>query len=325
MNTYSLKRKIAVLGYGLSLFCMFACRSYQELQVDTLKPAEFNLKDQARLVLVDRKIVHQRDHLSSKTLRDALGVTRDDLVNFFYIGLEDGLAWGEKKMTLERLYGMNKVVVDDEYVAPPLIMASILNSTHLTMPDYVLSVEYCRFYLPENGRVELSNNLVLCLYDPMSGEMLDSLVSNRLYAQTRRNPLDPHASVREYMYQKGWSYAERLVPVWVPSTRRIYENHRLLKTGHYFFIKDDLTRAKTFWEAALKLKPDTSVKAAVNLAWLHEREGDFDLALQLLLQAQKRLQEEGTKKNTDTTYLEDYIKILQQRIEDSDKLSEQIP
>ena len=322
MLVYVRKR---VKGYYWVLLCaaLSACKSYQELQVDALKPADMSLKNNAKIVFVDRGIVHQRDRNQAVILKKTLNMERNDLVDYFYDGLRDGLNWGEKRIVLEKTYGVKDTVVENGYEVPRLTMEEIIDLTKRGVPEYLLAVEYCRFYSRSDSTISFRDNMLLRLYDIRNGEVLDSLTSEQLDVRTQLNPHNLFASIREYMYQKGWSYAEHIVPVWIPSRRRIYVNNHVLKSGYYFLKADDVEQAGMVWSAALKQKPETALKAAINLAWLYEREGDFEGAIQLLESTLKRFQDKQFSREL-AFYLRDLVKKLQQRIEDTAKLEEQL-
>lgn len=307
---------------GILLLGINACTSYREISIDVLKPANLDLEEGEKIVFVDRKVIHRSDSLSATDLIRELGLTRGDLVEFFYDGLKDGLQWGMKSMKLEKVYGVTPNYVVDHHEVLPLSDAEIDYLIDEKEAAYLLSVEYCKFRLV-NNRVVLDDNMLIRLYDAENKNLVDALGSEKLLSKVRLDPMDYTSSIREFMYQKGWSYAEHLVPVWIPANRRIYMDNRLLKMGYYFFELGDFEQAEEMWMTALNQRPSIAAKAAVNVAWLYERTGNFEDASRLLERTRDIYGNNKKKKELDR-YIDQQIKILKQRSEDDKKLMNQL-
>ena len=73
----------------------------------------------------------------------------------------------------------------------------------------------------------------------------------------------------------------------------------------------------------MNLKPKVAAKAAVNLAWLYEQEGNFSGAKALLEAALKTLGQSNANDKL-SVYIKTYIDRLDKRIKDETKIMEQI-
>jgi tetratricopeptide (TPR) repeat protein len=165
--------------------------------------------------------------------------------------------------------------------------------------------------------------MLLRVYDVATGALVDTLASGRLAAETELTGEDYAGSISEFFYRKGWSYAEYLAPAWMPAERRIYLGDKLLDSGYYFFEQEQFERAGEIWERALERKPSVATRAAVNIAWLLERNGEFEAAARLLKETLERV--EGTRVAAPLRrYARQQVSVLEQRVEDDRKLKEQL-
>jgi tetratricopeptide (TPR) repeat protein len=292
--------------------------------VDVLRPAALTPRgDENKFIFVDRGIVHAGDTLFAKDLKETLRVTRGDLVEHFYRGLQDGLQWGIKKTRIERLVVARVTHVADSLVPPALTREEVAAFAGDREASLLLTVDYCTFRLVNRNQVNLEDNMLLRVYDVATGTLIDTLVSDRLAAEMSFTEENYSGSIGEFFYQKGWSYAEYLTPAWIPVERRIYAGHKLLNLGCYFLETNRPEQAGEVWATALRRKPSIAARAAVNVAWLLERDGEFEEAARLLEDTLDRV---GSRHLRDSLrqYIRQQIEALKQRGEDDKKLKEQL-
>ena len=219
--------------------------------------------------------------------------------------------------------GLNTGYIPDGYTPAPISPEGIAALEKISGQTYVLSVEYCKFGLDGASRLMLDTNLFVRLYDP-EGIVVDSATTHKLddvdETLFEGNNYD---IICNFFYNNGVKYAERLVPTWKPEQRRIYTNNRLLNLGYYHFENENDEEAQRIWNAALNLKPKVAARAAVNLAWFYEKDGNFSSAKTLLEAALKTLQANNINDNL-SVYITDYIKRLEKRIQDETKIMEQL-
>lgn len=96
-----------------------------------------------------------------------------------------------------------------------------------------------------------------------------------------------------------------------------------MNLGYYYFENEKDEEAKRIWNAALNMKPKVAARAAVNLAWFYEKDGNFSSAKALLEAALKTLQSNNVNDNL-SVYIADYIERLEERIKDETKIMEQL-
>ena len=321
INTCEMVTKLATAL--LACLIVAACGGYQVLRVDVLKPATLALPGHRHaLLFLDRGVVHEGDTLFAAELETILGVTRDDLVNHFYLGLRDGLQWSATTVNIERATSA-RVLVADTCLPPPMTREEIETVTRGREETLLLTVDHCKLRRFGRDSVDLGGNMLLRLHDVSTGAVLDSLSSDRLEATTELTADDYSGSIREFFYQKGWSHAGQLFPAWVPEERRIYMGHKLLKFGYYFLERDDVERAAGAWEVALwRGNGALAMRAAVNLAWLLERNGEFEAAEHLL---EETLERAGRRSPPAlAAYVRVRVEALEQRQADDEKLIKQL-
>jgi hypothetical protein len=295
-----------------------ACGGYRVVHVEVLRPAAVELPgDEITLLFADRKIVHAGDTLSARELEKILGVTRDDLVKYLYLGLHDGLRWGERRASVERLPSPPVTFVADSVIPPPANAGEVAAGREAS---HVLTVEYCTFRETAGRRVDLEGNTLLRLLDVATGAVLDSVTSDFLEATTEITSDDFPGSIREYFYQKGWSLATRLVPSWEPGERRIYTGHKLLSFGAYLLDEGDAGRALEAWSAGLHRRSSLATRSAVNVAYLLEREGEFEEAARLLEETLERARPSGRL----AAYARERAEALKRRAGESERLAGQL-
>lgn len=321
---YSVKTALKTIGACLLLGCLASCGSYKVLDIDVLKPGGINLgSGDAQIMFIDRKIIHISDSLSAQQLYSSLRLRRDNLVTCFYDGLRDGLRNGIRPVLLVRGLGLKPTYVPDGYEPAPISPEGIKALEKSSRMTHVLAVEYCKFNLDQSARLLLDNNILVRLYNA-DGQVIDSMNSQKMgVIHNSYDGEDDYATICNFFYDKGWSYAERLTPMWMPEKRRIYTDNRLLGVGYHFFENENVDEARRIWEAALALKPTVAAKSAVNLAWLYEKDGNFSAAKALLEAAEKTLQKANVD-NKVSVYIKEYIAALDKRIKDETKIMEQI-
>ncbi|MDR1414975.1 MAG: DUF6340 family protein [Odoribacteraceae bacterium] len=317
-----MKRRV-ILAAGI-LLALTACSTYRTLRVDILEPATLTLGgNENKFVFADRAIVHEGDTLSAPELWATLGVTRAELVSRFFSGLQEGLRWGVRGTAIERIPDPPVTYAPDSIVPSQITRGEALTLAGDRGASHLFTVEYCKFRLVDHNRVELENNMLLRVYDAITGELLDTLVSDRLPVTTLLDAGDYRGTIREYFYQKGWSFAEYVTPAWIPAERRVYTGNKLLNLGLYLLETNRPAQAWEAWSVALERGPFTAARAAVNMAWLLEREGEFEEAATLLEETIDRLGQRRIRASL-LRYILQRIDDLGQRAWDDEVLEEQL-
>ncbi len=319
---YKITIGLKCIGAFLFVGCMLSCSSYKVLDIDVLHAGERNVIDKnARILFVDRKLVHKSDSLSAIPLYSSLQLRRDDVVNLFYSGVRDGLRNGLQPVLLIKGLGLKTSYIPDGETPAPITPRELNTLEKLSGQTYILSVEYCKFGLDEESRLMLDSNLFVRLYNP-EGVVIDSATTRNDETENRFEQSD-YDVICNFFYNNGVRYAERLIPIWKSESRRIYINNRILSLGYYYFENENDEEARRIWNAALNLKPRVAAQAAVNLAWLYEKEGNFSSAKALLEAALKTLQTNHVN-NSLSVCIADYIKRLEERVENETKIMEQL-
>lgn len=322
---YKMKTGLNIVGVFLLLGCFASCSSYKVLNIDVLQPGEIDLgSGNMQVLFVDRKIIHETDTLSASQLYSALHLKRDDLVNCFYEGLRAALRGGVRPIPVVKGLGLSPTYVPDGYEPKPISPSGINELKKVPGLTHVLVVEYCKFGINASSLLMLDSNLLVRLYDMKDGKVIDSVRSDKLNAlENMRLGEDDSETICNFFYDCGMNYAERITPMWKPEKRRLYTGNSVLDLGFYYFDREDMDEARRIWNAALNLKSKVAAKAAVNLAWLYERESNFSGAKALLEAALKTLGENKANDNL-TVYIRQYIDRLEGRIKDETKIMEQL-
>ncbi|WP_294139496.1 DUF6340 family protein [uncultured Sanguibacteroides sp.] len=311
---------------GVILFlvfsCLTSCVGYRLLDIDVLEPADRELKQgDIKILFLDRKLIYRSDSLSLRELRNLSGLIREDLVECFYDGFQAGIHNSAKKVVLGRAIGLNNRYMSDTTNPAPLTLSE-LQTVNKGSYSYVLGVESCMFRLYDRYNAVVDNALFLRLYDTESNQPIDTMHSNILRSAITAG--EDINAICDFYYQLGIEYAKHLVPTWQPEKRRIYLGNNTLKLGYYFLKDEKYDQAYEIWSAALHMRPLVAVKATVNLAWLYERQGNFQGAIDLLNAALEHMEKYNVKNSNISEYIENYIQILNQRIKDDRKLLNQL-
>ena len=308
--------------FGLILLCMlFACKGYQEIQVDILKPAALAVEEKpTRIVFVDREGDHRARAMDVHKLKRVLGLSRKDVVNCFYDGLQDGLQNGARQISLDRIIGLKFEGIEN--VENPLAYLRSEKREQVGMASHLLSLDYCLFRL-EGNRITLDDNLLLHLYRMKDGQVVDTIRSTWTNEDESYVGKDDVDIICSFFYRKGRECAARFVPSWINTDRRIYTSNRWLRMGYYYLRGEQFEQAYQLWKALLRKSSMIAAKAAVNIAWLYEQQGDFDGAIILLESAAKQLKEQGRGRDL-LVYIESYIEVLKLRVKDDIKITNQL-
>lgn len=311
-------------GVGLvAVLCFSACAGFRTLEVSVLQPGKLNLeKSNLRVMFLDRKLIHETDRFTAAALYQAVGLRRADVVDCFYDGLRDGLRNGVRPVSLTKGLGLSPRYIPDGMVPTPMTLMEIRRGNRVGNNQYILGMEYCDFGLVGGREVHLDDNILLRLYRVADGSVVDEVRSDTLGLRAETVPGDDFATICNFFYNKGWAYAERMLPTWKPTLRRIYGGNRVLELGDYYFEQEKYDDAQTVWTRALSMKPIVAVKAAVNLAWLYERQENYEAAKALLEAALKSYP--GRKDPALQNYVEDYLRDIQERIDTEDEITNQL-
>jgi len=300
-----------------------SCGGYREIQVDVLRPAGLEMGEKpSYLVFLDRKFVHHADVADAHVLERALGLSREKVVRCFYDGLRDGFREGVRKVTLEQAIGLRNTVVEDTMIPPLLSPMEVQTTGKYGVASHVLTLDYCRFRL-DDGRIVLDDNLLLHLYRVTDGQVVDTLHSTWTEEDESYFGQDDATAICNFFYRKGRDCAAEITPSWMKTKRRIYTGNRWLKMGYYYLKEERFKDAYRLWSALLDERSSRAARAAVNMAWLYEQQGNFRGALNLLEAATKQLRSES-KRGELLEYIESAIEVLRQREQDDKKILNQL-
>ena len=326
-----------MLGVAAAVLGLAGCAGYRTLEVSVLEPGRLELeKTNLRVMFLDRKLVHESDERTAADLYRAVNLRRDDVVDLYravnlrrddvvdclFDGLRDGLRNGARPVSLTKGLGLSPRYIPDDTTPAPLTAEEIRRGRGAGAFDYVLGVEYCDFRLDGWDRIYLDDNVLLRLYRVADGKVVDEVLSDTLGGDDWASGGDDYAKICNFFYGKGWAYAERMVPTWRPAWRRVYLGNRVLSLGNYYFEREQYADARTVWTAALEGRPLVAVKAAVNLAWLYEREENYAAGAALLEAALRSWP--GRRSPALRSYVEDYLDELRRRVETEDEITNQL-
>lgn len=236
--------------------------------------------------------------------------------------------------------GINHVLTGSNYLDTALLLQEKGNSfvAHSTLPqpltpdsirslcetfhvDYLISVEL-QFYKMENRDSELKNNWFIRLYAKDKASPLDSVLLQDKINEVFTGNEEFAYHILDGTWRLGANYAERIVPHWEQTERRVYRKGKVLGVGDACLQANNPEEAYRIWIGAMQLPGKTAILAAINLAWLYENNTDFESALSFLLQAQQMVL--TVKIDTEEkNYLEQYIRMIKKRITDKKLLDQQ--
>lgn len=300
------RRLIFVLSGCLCL----SCSAYRICQVEVLQPASLQLEQGKRVVLIDRNIHFNTGSLTVKG--EIPELEESNLYRQFADGMNAMIEETGHLDSLRTLEPGQTVLLNEGNFPPHLSQDSIRRICQAAMADYVASIEIQYYSVADSY---LKNNWLLCLYDPDSVNIVDSVFLRTVVAAVDDVPEDVLNNIIASFGEQGATYAWRLVPFWAETERRIYNNGKLLRLGDFLLRDNKTEEAIKIWTAALQLSPKTAVRAGINLAWIYENAGDFEQALDILKQMQTLATKE--KLNNDVTvYLGEYMQVIKKRIKE---------
>lgn len=302
--------KLTLIAFccGLSSGCV----SYRKIKVEMLEPAEVVLKENSLLAYLDRNIIYKPDTLPP------LWNIRKQVPEIFGEGLNGGLFYAEPTDTAIVMKEKKSSYYRGAY--PPSIDPEMLTKLNEKLGvDYIVSLE-CHYLERQDNK----NNYkwFIRLYDAEVGQTVDSLVMSSKVTNSK-DIYTLQDDILQKTWDKGLEYAERIVPHWKESERRIYRSGKVVRMGYIYYKADKIDEAIGIWSVAERISPSQAVKAGLNLAWVYENEGDMEQALQIL-KATRQLAEREHLENKTTLYLDKYLKIVEKRAEQIKLLDQQI-
>lgn len=292
------------------------CNIYRTVRVEVLQPAEFYVNKENRIALFDRGLNWEENAVQFKEAE-----LTDELLLEFKNGVQSRLE--EMGYDSVKLLGnQQRNIVYDSIFPEPIPADTIDAFCSRFHVDYIISLEGVKY-------VEMQD-FIRCiwyirLYGKFTSEPVDSVsLTHDLPMESFQD--DPYLLfdiLASLFWEKGNSYACRIVPSWHETERRLYCNGRTLALGCAFFNENKLEEAAAVWEAICNVSDKKALQAYINLAWLYESIGNFQYALQLLHSAEALSREQ--KYNTKIlSYLQDYIHILENRVNTERILENQI-
>ena len=278
-----------ILWMTVGLFS--SCVSYRVLDVEVLEPAVVHLERGSRLAFFDRN-AEGRENI----IRFAEPSVRRELTVEFGRGMDYQLLQAGLDTVL-LLGNYQEEKVDSLSAQPPLVRDSVW--------------AICRW--------------LLRLYDGYEGIPVDLIVLEDSFPEEEFGG-DSYALVEllsVLYWDAGARYAQRLVPSWQKTQRRIYRRGKVLGLGDVFLRNERVKEAEALWEQVASLPDKTGVQACINLAWIAESREDFVRAQEWLLRAED-LTGQGKVEGKTVAYLQEYLRLLEKRIAQRKLLESQI-
>ncbi len=339
-RNYIYPPKILAL-YLLMPAVLISCIPVSEITIEILEPAEITIPSYIQTVsFANRSYIPWLAMNPSDTARRPVAdlFVIDTIVsNKLFLGLVDAL-------NASPLFDLDEQLVyqlrrSDGVRFPEALsseQAGMICDTSLT--DCLISLEgyvindtlshHIQFYDDMHQVIfMITGKIQWVIYDGISGTVLDDFtISDTINWMTTGNTLYdcmgelPEAvdAYREYGYQVGYKYGQRLSPEWSEARRFFY------RTGSLEMMKAAKLTDKGKWNEALKLwrsvsgsdKDIIAAKASFNIALYYEMEDRLVPAIDWATKSYNQHEEKYTKQ---------YIEILEKRKLDKLKLEQQVP
>lgn len=316
MVSFKVFCRLSIIGF---VYLFTSCQAYRSLEIEMLQPSKLVLDSGKQVAVFNRNIICRSD--SAFFLYNYDDISRDDLVRHFCSGVNNVFLASERLKPVIHLKETQSIYVDDSIKPRPLLIFTVLELAEKFKMDYVISIEYHR-YIQNVRKHTYNSEWFVRLYDCKSGLPLDSVVIIGQTANIWDNDSYFSDNVSAMAWDRGVKYGERITPHWNTSVRRVYNKGKVLRMGDLFYQDGNIDQAVKIWSAVQKLSSAQAIRAGLNLAWLYEDAGDFGTA-GLILQETKQLAEDKKVMNKEVEYLNEYLKIITQRIEDSQLLEQQ--
>lgn len=303
------KLTLGALGFSL----MAGCVTYRKVTIEMLEPAEIVLEENSFLVYFNRNVVYRPDSLAT-----FWKISRKQVSKVFGDGLNAGLFYAEPADTAVIMEEKGSNYYKGEF-PPPLSPEMLIKLHEKLNVDYIISLE-CHYLSSKDDKN--SYNWFVRLYDAWEGQAIDSLVmTNKI--KNSKNIFVLQDDIMQQSWDKGMEYAGRITPHWKESERRLYRSGKVVRMGYIYYKADKIDEAINIWSVAGQASCSQAIKAGLNLAWVYENAGDMEQALQILKNT-KQLVEEKDINNKTTAYLDEYLKIMEERVKQINLLDEQI-
>lgn len=308
-------RLILLSGLGLGVY---SCSAYRVFPVEVLNPAKVYLEPNKHIALLNRNLIMESS--VGTLLKKYDDINRDNLVLEFANGMNHVFTEVNFFEPLLPLSVEVEKLWEHEYLPPPMNADSIRHLAEQYGLDYIAVVEL-QYY--KTNRQNFMDDWFVRLYEAASGRVIDSvLLSGQLDWEVMESE-ELQTYILAGAWDRGAEYAQRIVPYWEQTGRRVYRSGKVLRLGDAFYKGDKIDEAEQVWQAAMRLSPTLAVRAAMNLAWLAENSGEFRKAADLLWKAREIVQTHHLK-GDDVNYLEQYIRIMEIRISQAELLERQI-
>lgn len=307
------------IAFLLWVSTLVSCTTYRTLPIEILEPAKIVLEPGKKVALLDRNIRYP-DH-KKMFINYIPELDRAYAFQEFSNGINYILTGSNYLDTALLLQEKGSSFVPDSTMPSPLNIDSVRSLCETFHVDYLISVEV-QFYNMENRGSELKNNWFIRLYAKDKTSPLDSILLQDRIDEAYISNEEFAYYVLDGTWGLGVNYAERIVPHWGQTERRVYCKGKVLGVGDACLQANNPEEAYRIWFGAMQIPGKTAILAAMNLAWLYENNTDFEGALSFLLQAQKMAS--TVKIDTgEKNYLEQYIEIIRKRIADKELLDQQ--
>lgn len=292
-----------------------SCSAYRSLQIEVLQPASIEVERGKRVAFMDRNIRQEDSPLLFVDPESEKSLFREFArgINHVFTEMEYDtlilLAERDRTLLPENVY---------PYTIPTDTVNSLCRKFNM---EYIISLEM-QYY-------EVRRHIVTCkwlvrLYKSGCHAPLDSIILSGFLPDMEYEDMDLlFQDIQIACWDKGASYAKRITPYWEQTERRVYGQGKVLGLGDVFLQEGKTEEAIRIWKGACELSGKRAIQAGINLAWVYEDSGDFARALGFLEWAEK-LAGENRINNQTTVYLQEYLQIIRQRIEQQKILDQQI-
>lgn len=308
-------RLILLGGVGMGVF---SCSTYRTFSVEILQPAKVYLEPGTHIALLDRNL--KSEGSVGRLLGKYADMDRHNLFLEFANGMKQVFAGAPFFDTLIPLAVETERLWEQEHLPRPMNADTIRHLAEEFNLDYIAVVEL-QYYRSEQK--SFRNIWFVRLYEATNGQIIDSVLLSSQLDWDRVEEMEFPTSVLDGAWDKGVEFAQRIMPYWEETERRVYDGGKVLGMGDAFYKDDKMEEAEQVWQGAMQLSPKMALRAAINLAWLAENAGEFRKAADLLEEARKLAYLHHLRGN-DVNYLQQYIRLIDLRIKRNQILDRQI-
>ncbi len=317
----------AAVATGLLLHS--SCTAYREYSFETAIPAEHTLEGGRKIGFLDRQ--SYKPAIDTLIILNGIELTvgSGQMATVFRNGFYSCYAETYPLDSLPVIVTEEMKQWDSDTTQEALLPSDVMRICRKNGLDYLLSWESFR-YKSDPVKHSVTGYALVCLYSGKDGKEISFRWLENEFADcfSAGNGFYGEGGYTEgvlcmqgKMWDKGYWYAQKWVPGWRKTERRIYVAPKTVGVGEFYYREGDKERAAGIWQAAVSGKPKTALRAYLNLALMCELEEDFEGALAWLRKAQQRI---GTAASGEAAYVKMYVRELETRLKNRPLLEGQL-